>query len=365
MAEEGGQDESQKTEQPTQKRLDDARKKGQVIFSKEISNFFILSTFAILLLTLAKPLMLSVNDLIYPLIERPHDFMMSDGAIRLLMWHLVGNLGAIMFFPLALAFIAALVSGGVQTGFNIAPERIKPKWEKISIIKGFKRIFSRRNLVEFLKGITKITIVSLIAYYAVEPFFPQLNLLPNYDVTEILKFTDNMAYKILLPILAILFLFAIFDYGYQYLEFMKNLRMSKQDLKDEYKQQEGDPHIKSKLKQIRVEKAKKRMMANVPKADVVITNPTHFAIALQYDSKTMRAPIVLAKGQDIVALRIKEIAEGKKIPIFRNPPLARALFDTAELDKEIPYEHYAAVAKIIGYVYKMKGKVGKKRSIVK
>jgi flagellar biosynthesis protein FlhB len=362
MAEDGGQDDSQKTEQPTQKRLDDARKKGQVIFSKEISSFFILSVFGVLLLVLAKPLMLQVNKLLYPFIERPHDFMMSSGDVRSLSWHLLGNLGLIMFVPLLLAFVAALVSGGMQTGFNISRERISPKWEKISLLKGFKRIFSRRNLIEFLKGLTKITIVSLMVYYSCEPYFPHLNLLPNYDVTEILRFTDAMTYKIMVPILAILFLFAALDYGYQYFEFMKNLRMSKQDLKDEYKQQEGDPHIKSKLKQIRAEKAKKRMMANVPNADVVITNPTHFAIALKYDSKAMKAPVVLAKGQDIVALRIKEIAEGKKIPIFRNPPLARALFDTAELDKEIPYEHYAAVAKIIGYVYKMQGKIGTKKN---
>ncbi len=352
---EGG-DDSQKTEQPSQKRLDDARKKGQVIFSKEIGNFFMLSVFGVLLLVLAKPLMLDINLLMYPFIERPNDFLMSPPAVLAMVKKLLSDVGAVMFVPLLLAVLAALASAGVQTKFGFATERIIPKLEKISILKGVKRIISMKNLVEFLKGIAKITIVGVVVYVMLEPYFPRLNLLPHYDMSDMLIFTNEMVATIMIPVLAILMLFAALDYGYQYFAFMKNLRMSKQDLKDEYKQQEGDPHIKGKLKQMRAEKARKRMMANVPNADVIITNPTHYAIALKYDKATMKAPVVLAKGYDVAAMRIKAIAEDNRIPLFRNPPLARALYDTAEIDKEIPYEQYAAVAKIIGYVYKMKGK---------
>ncbi len=358
---EGGDDDSQKTEQPSQKRLDDARKKGQVIFSKEIGNFFMLSVFGVLLIVLAKQFMLDINRVIYPFIERPNDFLMSAPAVLSLMKKTLLDIGAVMFIPLLLAVLAALASAGVQTKFGISLERIKPKLEKISILKGVKRLFSMKNLIEFLKGIAKITIVGVVVYMMLEPHFPRLNLLPHYDMSDMLIFTNEMVSVIMIPVLAILMIFAAFDYGYQYFAFMKNLRMSKQDLKDEYKQQEGDPHIKGKLKQMRAEKAKKRMMANVPNADVIITNPTHYAIALKYDTKSMKAPIVLAKGYDVVAMRIKNVAEDNRIPVFRNPPLARALYETAELDKEIPYEQYAAVAKIIGYVYKMKGKVPNKK----
>jgi flagellar biosynthesis protein FlhB len=358
---EGGDDDSQKTEQPTQKRLDDAHKKGQVVFSKEIGNFFMLSVFGALLMIFAKPLMLDVNRTIYPFIERPNDFEMSAPAVLSMCKNLLLDVGAIMFVPLLLAFVAALAAGGVQTKFGFATDRISPKLEKISILKGLKRLFSFKNLIEFLKGVAKITFVGIVVYVVLEPNFPHLNLLSHYDMSDMLVFTNEMVRIIIVPVLAILLLLAMVDYGYQYFSFMKGLRMSKQDLKDEYKQQEGDPHIKGKLKQMRSEKARKRMMANVPKADVIITNPTHYAIALQYDTKTMKAPVVVAKGYDVVAMRIKTVAEEHRIPIFRNPPVARALYETAELDKEIPYEHYAAVAKIIGYVYKMKGKSPKKK----
>jgi flagellar biosynthetic protein FlhB len=173
---------------------------------------------------------------------------------------------------------------------------------------------------------------------------------------DMLALAQLVAGKMLIAACIILFMLSIFDYFYQRFIFMKQMRMTKQETKDEYKQQEGDPHIKGKLRQIRRDKARKRMMAAVPQADVIVTNPTHYAVALKYDSTTMPAPKVLAKGTDAVALRIREMAEKHKIPVMRNPPLARVLYDTTEIDEEIPVEHYQAVAKIIGYVYKLKGK---------
>jgi flagellar biosynthetic protein FlhB len=171
-----------------------------------------------------------------------------------------------------------------------------------------------------------------------------------------LEYTQAISIKVLTAICIFLFLLAIIDYLYQRFNILKSLRMSKHELKEEYKQQEGDPHVKQRLRALRRERAQKRMMANVPKADVIITNPTHYAIALKYDAATMQAPVLLAKGADEVAARIREKAGEHKIPIIRNPPLARILYDTTDVDDEIPIEHYQAVAKIIGYVYRLKGK---------
>ncbi len=359
MAEGDSQDDSQKTEEPTQKRIEDARKKGQIAFSREVSSFFILLVLCILLIGLFPYLMKQFAVTFYPFLNRPHDMVTSAGGIWLISAGLLEDLALIMIIPFAMTVTAALVAGAMQTRFNVSLDRIKPKLEKISLLKGFKRLFSLKNFVEFLKGIFKIVIVGVVGYLAVAPYLDYLRLLPSYDMSNLLEFTMKMAIRIAVGMTLIMFLIAIVDYMYQRFEYLKNLRMTKQEIKDEYKQQEGDPLIKSKLRQIRMERAKKRMMANVPDADVVVTNPTHYAIALSYESDSMKAPIVLAKGKDKVAHRIREIAEEHRIPVFRNPIVARALFDNAELDEEIPIEHYEAVAKIIGYVYKMQGKIPK------
>jgi flagellar biosynthesis protein FlhB len=361
MSEGGEQDDSQKTEDPSHKRLEDAREKGQIPFSKEVGNFFMLMAMCFVLIGLFPYLLNRLKIILFPFISQTEDFPSSIGGIRLMLWHLLGELAFVMAIPLLITVIAALVAGGMQTRFNVSVDRITPKLEKISLLKGVGRLFSLRNLVEFIKGLIKISLVAWIAYLAVAPYLATLQLLPSYHMNEMLAFVFSVATRVVIGVTIAMFLIALLDYLYQRFEYMKNLRMTKQEVKDEYKQQEGDPMIKSKLRQIRSDRARKRMMANVPKADVIITNPTHYAIALAYDSKSMKAPMVLAKGKDKVALRIKAMAEDHRIPVFRNPPVARALFDHAEMDKEIPLEYYAAVAKIIGYVYKMKGKVPKRR----
>ncbi len=361
MAEGSNEDQSQKTEEPTRKRLEDARKKGQIPFSREVNNFFLLFVFAVLLISFSPYLMGRVKDTLKLFIIRAEDYTMDSGGIWLIMYDVLLDLMLILMIPLGMTVTAALFSGILQTKFNVSMDRIKPKLEKISILKGVKRMFSLRNFVEFLKGIIKISIVGTIAFFAVEPYTDMMRVLPFYDIDNMLGFLADMTRRIMIGAVIVVFLIAVLDYAYQNFEYLKNLRMSKQDIKDEYKQQEGDPQIKAKLRQIRMERAKGRMMAAVPDADVVITNPTHYAIALKYDSALMQAPVVVAKGKDKVALRIREIAEEHRIPKFRNPVVARALFDSAELDQEIPTEHFGAVAKIIGYVYKMQGKMPKKK----
>ncbi len=349
-------DDSQKTEDPTHKRLEDARKKGNLPSSREVNSFFVMLGFAMLVLGLAPNLAPDFIVLLKVFIESPEDFPMGEGAFISTTRSALAKVGILMLAPLILAMVAALAGGALQSKFNFSTEPLKPKLERISIMKGIGRLFSMRSVVELFKGILKITVVGVVAYKAVAPNLNGLRQLPYKDIPDSLAFLMENATRMLQGVIATLFLIAVFDYLYQRYEYIKNLRMSKQELKEEYKQQEGDPHIKQKLRAIRMEKARKRMMAAVPNSDVVITNPTHYAIALQYDEATMNAPIVVAKGKDDVALRIRKIAEENKVPIMRNPPLARALFDNADIDKEVPIQHYQAVAKVIGYIYKMRGK---------
>jgi flagellar biosynthetic protein FlhB len=223
-------------------------------------------------------------------------------------------------------------------------------------MKGLKRMFSMRSFVEFFKGIIKITIVGMICYSEIKGEIQDIPKSISMDMYELLSYLAGLCLKILVGACVALFFISILDYMYQKYEFMKSMKMTKQEIKDEYKQQEGDPHIKGKLKQIRMEKARKRMMAAVPTADVVITNPIHYAVALKYDQANGKAPVVVAKGVDKVAEKIKEIANENKVAIVRNPTLSRQLYADCELEQEVPFQHYQAVAEVISYVYKLKGK---------
>ncbi|TAE81240.1 MAG: flagellar biosynthesis protein FlhB [Alphaproteobacteria bacterium] len=360
MAGDDAQDDSQKTEEPSQKRLDDAREKGQIIFSREVNNMMILGSLCAIIMGVFPYIMPQFMIKFTPFIARPEDFTQGNGGTWLAIRHILYEMGLLLLIPLALTTIAALAAGFMQTRFNVSSERITPKFEKISPLKGLKRMFSLRSVIELIKGIVKITVVGWVAYASVEAHLPRIAALASYDMNAMMDLLYRMSIRISVAIALVTIVIALLDYFYQRFEYLKNLRMTKQEVKDEYRQQEGDPHVKSKLRQIRMERVRKNMLANVPKADVIITNPTHYAIALRYDPSTMSAPVVVAKGVDKVAARIRKIADEHKILLYRNPPLARALYDHAEIDKEIPMEHYQAVAKIIGYVFRLKGKKLKK-----
>lgn len=352
---EDSQDDSQKTEDPTHKRLEDAAKKGQVPNSREVNNFFILLALAFLIMLMAPSMMQSITTLLSSYISNVDDMhldnaSLGDNLIELLTGILIDS-SLFMLMMIGAVFAANIV----QNRFAVSFEPLKPKLEKISVFKGVQRLFSRRALVEFIKSILKIIIVGTVVIAAFYPSKDALQLLPAQDVQEFLKFLSTIAARIMIAVCAIMFLIAILDFAYQKFEHIKQLKMSKQEIKDEYKQQEGDPQIKYKLRQIRRERLSKQMMASVPDADVVITNPTHFAVALKYDVNKMNAPLLVAKGKDKVAQRIRDIAQEHKIIIMRNPPLTRLLFDNVDVDSEIPLEYYQAVAEIIGYVYKLRG----------
>ena len=222
--------------------------------------------------------------------------------------------------------------------------------------KGFKRLFSLRAIIEFVKGLLKISIITVVLIAVLLPDFDDLGKLVIFDITATLAVLRDESLKLLAAVLFVLAIIAIADFVYQRWEHARNLRMTKQEVKDEFKQTEGDPQIKGKIRQLRSERARKRMMAAVPQADAVITNPTHYAVALSYNQETMQAPIVTAKGSDHLALRIRQIAEENDVPVVENPPLAQALYHGVDIDQEVPQQHYRAVAEVISYVFSLRGR---------
>ena len=319
-------DDSEKTEEPTQKRLDEALKRGQVFQSREVNSLFLLFTLAMIIAWGGDSIMRDTRGLLQQFIHRPEAIPTDIGGLGELLSETIFHSAALLALPMILFVTAALLAGFGQKPLSISLDPMKPKLEKISILKGIKRMFSMRSVTEFLKGLTKISIVGLVVYTVIKPRQQELQRLPNTDLLGTLEFIKDSALAMLTGVCAVVFLIALLDYFYQRYEYLKNLKMSKQDIKDEYKQQEGDPLVKGKLRQLRMEKAQKRMMANVPGADVVITNPTHYSVALKYSQDNMAAPEVIAKGKDKVAFRIRDVAKKHDIPIVENPPLARALF---------------------------------------
>lgn len=350
------ENDQEKTEEPTQRRIQEAVKKGQVATSREVANFFMFVVLALNIVWFAPfYARLAVFDLAR-FIHSPHDLSLDFNNLHAVTIETVLDVAFIMLLPIMATVVAALAANFLQNGLVISGEPIVPKLEKISLLKGVKRLFSMRSLVEFIKGLVKITIVGALAYLVVASEISRLAEAISYSVKDVISLLSSLAFRMVLAATAVMFIIALLDFAYQRYEYLKNLRMTRQELKDEFKQAEGDPKIKAKLKQIRMERAQKRMMAAVPDADVVIRNPTHYAVALKYDQMTMQAPMVVAMGQEKVALRIIEVAEDNAVPVVMNRPLARALYETAELDEEIPLEHYQAVAEVISYVYKLKTK---------
>jgi flagellar biosynthesis protein FlhB len=250
--------------------------------------------------------------------------------------------------------LSGIVAALIQVGPMFTSHPIRPDFSKISPMRGLGRIFSTQALVEFAKGLAKLAVVGTVVWFLMRPEFDRLENFFDYDMTALVAVLNHLSVKLLATILAVMAAIAGADWFYQKFAHIRRLRMTKQELRDEQKDSDGSPLVKGRLRQIRMERARRRMMQEVPKADVVITNPTHFAVALKYDQTTMAAPRVIAKGADLVARRIRELAEEHKVPIISNPPLARALYASVELDQEIPPKHYKAVAEIIGYVMKLR-----------
>ena len=352
MAEE---DEASKTEDPSDKKLSDARAKGNVAQSQEIKSWAILLGGTGALIFLAPRMADGIKHLGRRYIVQPDAIPFDFEHLRLVLADAMTDLFWIVSPFLLLMVIFAISANVGQFGLLMAPQKIKPELEKISILKGVKRLISTRTFVEFLKGIFKLLVVSVVASSAAAPFLTDLELIPQIDLVLSVERIHLIAVALAAATVSVMTVLAALDFLYQKHSFTKQMRMTKQEVKDEHKQQEGDPQVKSRIRRVRMERHQQRMMQQVPEADVVITNPTHFAIALQYKMGEMEAPKCVAKGVDHLAFRIREVAEEHDVPIVENPPLVRALYDTVELDQEIPPEHFTAVAEIIGFIMRRRG----------
>ena len=352
-----GDDDTSKTEDPTPKKLEEARKKGQVPLSREINNWVMLTAATIVVLAMGPAMMVDLTALMRTYIENSHNMPEMPGGMQFAVVEALKETLGIIALPMLFLLIAAFLGPFIQVGPLFAPDIIKFDVSKVSPFKGFTRLFSVRSLMEFVKGILKIAIVSIVGIIILKPYMGTMEHMVGLPIETAMDEIWVLTMKLLIGILVVLFIISILDLLYQRHEHMTKMRMSKQELKDEYRQSEGDPMVKAKLRQLRQEKARARMMQNVPTSDVVITNPTHYSVALRYDPDKDDAPIVVAKGVNELALRIREVARENNIIILPNPPLARVLFDQVEVDETVPQEHYKAVAEIISYVFRLKGKL--------
>lgn len=350
----GEQDESSKTEEPTAKRLEEARKRGQVAVSREVNSWFVLLAATIALGGLGPGLATQGKAMIEAFVGGAHLMRIEHSSFQAMAIDLCAAVALAAGPVLLAAAFAGVAAGIVQVGWLFAPGAMKPEWSKVSPLKGLQRLFSPASLVEFAKGVVKMVLVGWACWYAVAPTIADLPLFALREISAALHVIADLAMRLLIAAVSVMALIAAIDFGYQKLRIMREMRMSRTEIRDEFKEQEGDPMVKAKLRQIRQERSRRRMMAAVPKADVVITNPTHYAVALKYDRDVMAAPVVVAKGTDGVALRIRQLAKENGVPIVENPPLARALHATVDLDSAIEPEHYKAVAEIISYVWKLR-----------
>lgn len=346
----------EKTEKATPKKRSDARKKGQVVKSAEISGASILLFTFLILMTFSDFYKERIVRLFTDIFMNRLSMEVNSENVMALMMRYGIEVMLLLAPVLIVAYLVALLVNYMQVGFLLIGEGLKPKLEKLDPIKGFKNIFSLRSLVEFAKSILKMTIIGYLVYSTIIQYKSDIAALSHFSLDAILHFAASITLSLGVKIAAALMVLAIFDYIYQKYDNEKKLRMSKQDIKDEYKKMEGDPLIKGKIRERQRRMAMQRMMQEVPNADVIITNPTHFAVALKYEGSEMEAPQIIAKGQDYVALRIKEIAKEHGVITMENKPLARALFQRAEIGDAIPADLFQAVAEVLAYVYKLKGR---------
>ncbi|MDK2865869.1 MAG: flagellar biosynthesis protein FlhB [Clostridiales bacterium] len=345
----------EKTERATPKKMRDAREKGQVVQSKELSTavaflsvFLAMGALSDYLIsgmvgyfTMTMNLIPDVGQLFE---SEDYKLYMADMLMTILKYSLP---------LLAVALVVGVLMSYIQVGFLFTTETLMPKLEKINPMKGFKNIFSMRSLVELVKSIAKASALLYIAISYVLDHLPELLITFEIEPIQTMGIMWDIILGVVLRCALFLFIVAVFDYAYKRWKNNKDLMMSKQEIKDEYKQSEGDPKLKAKIKEKQRAFAMSRMMQSVPNADVVITNPTHFAIAIKYDSDKSDAPVVTAKGQDLVAMNIKRIATENAVPIVENKPLAQTLFRTVEIGQAIPPDLYEAVAEVLAYVYKL------------
>ena len=353
MADESFQE---RTERATPRRREKARERGRVAKSMELNSaivvcagvtmLFLLGpyvgthTMAVMRYTMANAPYLAAGD--------PTFFtLFVEGLQRFL---------TILLPIFGIMVVIGVATNVAQVGFRLSPKALEPKLEKLNLVSGLKRLFSVRSLVTMIRDTLKLAIIGFVAYKAIRAEFDSLFLLPDMTVLQLAGVMGKMALWVAIKLGAAMLVLAVLDYAYQKYEFEKSLRMSRQEVKDEYKDTEGSPQVKSRIRQVQREMARRRMLAEVAKADVVVTNPVHIAVALKYEPELMDAPYVVAKGQRLIAERIKEVARKHGVPVVEDRPLARALFQLCDIGQMVPETLYRAVAEILAYVYRLKQK---------
>ena len=353
MAEESGVGE--RTEAPTAKRRTDFRKKGQVAQSREVQTASMFTLLLLFWIFFAPIFWDSLRELIATIWKASGQYDITPLSLMHLTFHIGGSMGK-MLAPL---FLAALLIGFfatfLQIGWLFTAEPMMPDLSKLDPIKGMGRFFSKRSLLEVIKSLLKVLLIGWVAFKTVADGFEQALILGQVPVEQTILYLARTIALVMAKVAGIMIFLAAIDYGFVRWEMEEKMKMTKQEVKEEMKETEGDPHIKSKIRSIQQQMARRRMMAAVPTADVVITNPTHIAVAVRYEAGAMDAPLVVAKGQDLVAERIRELAREHDVPLVENPPVARLLHSRVEIGQMIPEDLFRAVAEILAYVYSLKG----------
>ncbi len=352
MAEDSQQE---KTEQATAKRREDFRKKGQVAQSREIHTAALMTAF-LLLWTFYGPIFWeNLEGLIGGLMAQTASFEVTPQSVQNLMLFILGRLALLLAPLLLLVLVIGFFSTFLQIGWLFTTKPLEPELSKLNPITGAAKFFSKRSALEIVKSLVKVSVIGFVAFKTVAGEFEQGLYLIDMPPVSTISYLAGVAFSVLVKTCGILIVLGIIDLLFVRWELEEKMKMTKQEQKEEFKESEGDPHLKGKIRQIQMEQARRRMMEEVPKADVVITNPTHLSVAISYRRGEMDAPQVVAKGADAVAMRIREIAREHGVPLVENVPVARALFKV-ELGEQVPEELFKAVAEILAYVYSLKGK---------
>ena len=344
----------ERTEKATPKRREKAREKGQVARSQEVNSFFVLLVGMTVLLVCAGHFTEELARNTGYLLGQAHFLAPSNlFGVRYL---LAGNVQSFFWTlaPLAgLLLVAAVGANLIQVGLKLTPQAMAFQWSRLNPISGAKRFFQKRTFFDLLKNVLKVGLISLLAGLVIRSLLPQLNATAQLTVPGIVDLARGGFLKLELVLLGFMALLALLDWTFQNYQHEEELKMSRQEVKEEYKEYEGDPQIKARIRAVQLEASRRRMLADVPRADVDVTNPTHFAVALKYEAGKA-APVVVAKGADFVAQKIREVAREARVPIVENKPVARALYAEVEVGRPIPENLYQAVAEILAYVYRLR-----------
>ena len=343
-------DQSSRTEEPTPRKLQQAREKGDVVKTMDLSAFASLAAVAGVVVIAGGWLSRNLVAQLTPFFAHPDAMSLNGGGGQSVLLHaMLAGAPAVVIILLAAGFAGAGASL-LQNGILFSPDKLKPDFKKISPVGGFKRIYGPDGLMMFIKSVVKVLFTGAIAWWILKPVMPKLATLSAFEPIAMLPMSMDILKRLAFAVAALTLAVASADWLWQRQRFMRRMRMSREELKEDYRQSEGDPHVRARQKQIRTERARRRMMAAVPGATVVVMNPTHFAVALKYEQGESAAPTCVAKGLDTLALKIREVAEAAGVPIIEDPPLARSLYAAVEIDDMIPPAHYEAVAKIIGFI---------------